>query len=88
MRAVANSKDTVNSTTFMRKLQEGGFTDAVGVFDAKKHLIDHSDEALAQALSRYATDPKLRLREVETQGKIRTIPSPTSRSARYPRSTF
>jgi len=70
VRAVANSKDTVNSTTFMRKLQEGGFTDAVGVFDAKKHLIDHSDEALAQALSRYATDPKLRLREVEMQSKI------------------
>lgn len=70
VRAVANSKDTVNSTTFMRKLQEGGFTDAIGVFDAKKRLIDHSEETIAAGLSRYATDPKLRLRDVEMQHKI------------------
>lgn len=68
--ALLNSKDMVNSTTFMRKLQAAGFTDAIGVYDAKKRLIDHSDETITKGLSRYTTDPKLRLREVELQHKI------------------
>jgi hypothetical protein len=70
VRAVANSKDTINSTTFMRRLQDAGFNDAIGVFDAKKRLIDHSDEKISTGLSRYTTDPKLRLREIEQQHKI------------------
>ncbi len=70
VRAVANSKDTINSTTFMRRLQDAGFSDAIGVFDAKKRLIDHSEEKISTGLSRYTTDPKLRLRDVELQHKI------------------
>lgn len=70
VRAVANSKDPVNSTTFMRKLRDAGFTDAVAVFDAKKSIIDHSDETISALLSKYATDPRFKHRDVEMQNKL------------------
>lgn len=69
VRAVANSRDTINSTTFIRNLQNGGFTDHIAVF-SEGRLIAHSDEAISNALSQYATDSKRRLREVEVQNKL------------------
>jgi hypothetical protein len=70
VRAVANSKDTINSKTFIRKLQAAGISDHIGVYSEAKRLIDHTDDTVQSALSRYATDPKLRLREVEQQNRL------------------
>lgn len=70
IRAVGNSRENVNSTTYLRHLQNGGFTDGVAVFSDKWKLVEHSDETIAAALGRYATDPKLRLSEVEEQNKL------------------
>jgi len=70
VRAVANSRSTINSTTFIRNLQNGGFTDNIGVFDAKNHLLDHTDEVITAALGSYMTNPKVKLREVEEQKKL------------------
>lgn len=69
VRAVANSRDTINSSTLLRNLQNGGFTDPLGVF-ADGKLVAHSDEAVSNALSKYSTDPKIRLKEVEGQNKL------------------
>lgn len=69
VRAVAHSRDTINSSTLMRNLQNGGFTDQIAVFSENK-LIAHSDDAISNALSKYATDPKVRLKEVEGQNKL------------------
>lgn len=68
--AITNSKDAVNSTTLMRKLQQAGFTDPVAVFDAQKQIIDHSDATIARLVGKYKTDPKFRHREVESQHKL------------------
>ena len=39
VRAVALSRDTINTMTYIRNLQNGGFTDAIGVFNDKGHLV-------------------------------------------------
>lgn len=70
VRAVANSKTAINSTTFIRNLQNGGFTDHIGVYSDKNKLLDHTDEKVTAALGRMMTDPKLKLREVEEQNKL------------------
>lgn len=70
VRAVANSKSTINSTTFIRNLQNGGFTDHIGVYSDKNRLLDHTDEKITAALGRTMTDPKLKLREIEEQNKL------------------
>jgi|GEM_PF-2703021 len=69
VRAVSNSRDTINSSTLIRSLQNGGVSDQIAVFFQNK-LIGHSDEVISNALSKYVTDPKLRLREVEAQNKL------------------
>lgn len=69
IRAVSNSRDTINSSTLLRNLQNSGFTDPIAVFSDGK-LVAHSDEAISNALSKYATDPKMRLKEVEGQNKL------------------
>ncbi len=69
VRAVANSRETINSSTLMRNLQNGGFTGEIAVFTHDK-LIAHSDEAISNALSKYAIDPKVRLKEVEGQNRL------------------
>ncbi|HRP69855.1 MAG TPA: hypothetical protein PLY93_10025, partial [Turneriella sp.] len=65
-----NSKENINSRTLIREIQEAGLSNDIGVFDMKQQLIDHSNDKIAAALGRYATDPKLRLADVETQRKI------------------
>lgn len=70
IRAVANSRATINSTTFIRNLQSAGLTDRIGVFTANNQLVEHTDEEISTALGKYATDPKLKLREVEEQNKL------------------
>lgn len=69
VRSVHNSRETINSSTLLRNLQNAGFTDQIAVF-ADNKLIAHSDEAISNALSKYATDPKVRLKEVEAQNKL------------------
>lgn len=70
VRAVALSRDTINTMTYIRNLQNGGFTDAIGVFNDKGHLVTHTDETIASALGRALTDPKLKLAEVGQQEKL------------------
>lgn len=70
VRAVANSKSTINSTTYIRNLQNAGFTDHIGVYSDKNKLLDHTDEKISAALGRTMTDPKLKLREIEEQNKL------------------
>jgi hypothetical protein len=70
VRAVAHSRETINSMTFIRNLQNGGFSDAIAVFDEKGRLIAHTDEAISTALGRQLTDSKLKLREIEEQNKL------------------
>jgi len=70
LKALANSRETVNSMTYIRNLQNAGFSDSIGVFSGKWKLVAHSDESLSTALGRYATDDKLKLPEVEEQNKL------------------
>jgi hypothetical protein len=63
VRAVGLSRDTINTMTYIRNLQNGGFSDAIGVFNDKGHLVTHTDETIASALGKALTDPKLKLAE-------------------------
>ncbi|MBV6492397.1 MAG: hypothetical protein LDLANPLL_00390 [Turneriella sp.] len=65
--ATLNAKNGINSRTFIRQIQTAKLSDNIAVFDAKHNLIDHSVEKISKALERYATDTKLRLREVEEE---------------------
>lgn len=70
VRSVANSRETINSTTLIRNLQNGGFTDHIAVFSDRNKLIAHTDEIIAGKLEQYVTNPKLKLREVEEQNRL------------------
>lgn len=70
LKALANSRETLNSTTYIRHLQNAGFTDAIAVYSDKWKLIAHSDEAITTALGKYSTDPKTKLPEIEEQNKL------------------
>ncbi|HNN00887.1 MAG TPA: hypothetical protein PKG67_10555 [Turneriella sp.] len=70
LKAVGNSRESVNSMTYIRNLQNAGFSDSIAVYSDKWKLVAHSDEGLATALGRYATDTKLKLPEVEEQNKL------------------
>jgi hypothetical protein len=70
VRAVAHSKEATNSSTFIRNLQKAGFNSHIGVFSPKLELMAHTDESISEALSKIATDPKLKLRLVEEQHKL------------------
>ena len=70
LKALSNSRETVNSMTYIRNLQNAGFSDSIGVFSDKWKLVAHSDESLSTALGRYAIDDKLKLPEVEEQNKL------------------
>ncbi len=70
LKAIGNSRESVNSMTYIRNLQNAGFTDSIAVYSDKWKLVAHSDENLSSALGRYATDPKIKLPEVEEQNKL------------------
>lgn len=70
VRAVSLSRDAINTMTYIRNLQNGGFTDAIGVFNEKGHLVAHTDETIATALGKALTDPKLKPAEVTQQEKL------------------
>lgn len=70
LKAVSNSRERLNSTTYIRHLQNAGFSDAIGVYSDDWKLVAHSDDRLSQALDRQATEPKLKLPELEEQNKL------------------
>ncbi len=70
VRAVAHSRESINTMTYIRNLQNGGFSDAIAVFDEKGKLVAHTDDAISNALGRQLTDTKMKLREVEEQNKL------------------
>lgn len=70
LKAIGNSREKVNSMTFIRNLQNAGFADSIAVYSDQWKLVAHSEEAISEALGRYATDSKLKLPEVEEQNKL------------------
>lgn len=70
LKALANSRENLNSSTYIRHLQNAGFTDTIAVYSDRWKLIAHSDEAIATALGKYSTDPKTKLPEIEEQNKL------------------
>jgi len=67
---VANSRESTNALTFMRNLQNAGLSDHIGIYGRDKRLTDHSDERIALALGKLATNPKARIPEIETQNRL------------------
>jgi hypothetical protein len=70
LKALGNSRENLNSMTYIRNLQNAGFSDSIAVYSDKWKLIAHSDENLNTALGKYATDTKLKLPEVEEQNRL------------------
>lgn len=70
LKAISNARESVNSITYIRNLQNAGIGDSIGVYSDNWKLIAHSDENITTALGRYATNPKIKLPEVEEQNKL------------------
>ncbi|MBS0619143.1 MAG: hypothetical protein JSR44_13220 [Spirochaetes bacterium] len=70
--SVAKSRERTNGLTFIRNLQNAGLSDHIGIYDKDKRLTDHSDEHIAQAIGKLATNPKARIREIEEQKRLLT----------------
>lgn len=70
VKSVADSKESINSLTFIRKLRKAGIEGAIAVFNAKGRLEAHSDETISLAIGRYETNPKAKNTQIETQAQL------------------
>lgn len=70
VKAVSDSKESINSLTFIRKLRKAGLEGAIAVFNAKGRLEAHSDEKVSLAIGQFEANPKAKNIPVETQTQL------------------